>query len=155
MRWLELKIPPVIVVFIAVVLMGLTAKYIQNKSLAMISNWQWWVFFGLALLGATIAALGVRAFVDAKTTVKPHRPEESSELVTNGIYQFTRNPMYLGFGCFLLGWVILLGTAVNVVWWIAYIVYLTQFQIKPEERVLAKQFPEHFKQYQSRVRRWI
>jgi protein-S-isoprenylcysteine O-methyltransferase Ste14 len=37
----------------------------------------------------------------------------------------------------------------------AFIAYITEFQIKPEERVLADKFGEPFARYQAAVRRWL
>ena len=36
-----------------------------------------------------------------------------------------------------------------------FIGYLTQFQIKPEERMLDKLFPNDYQAYCAKVRRWL
>ncbi|NRA23032.1 MAG: hypothetical protein HRU08_00855, partial [Oleispira sp.] len=48
------------------------------------------------ITGLSIALAGVKEFSLHQTTVNPLEPNKSSTLVTSGIYQLTRNPMYLG-----------------------------------------------------------
>jgi protein-S-isoprenylcysteine O-methyltransferase Ste14 len=43
-----------------------------------------------------LGVAGATAFRRAHTTIDPHRPEQASSLVVDGIYRVTRNPMYLG-----------------------------------------------------------
>ncbi len=116
---------------------------------------QWPFLYAGAVLCGIVALLGVWAFKRVQTTVLPHCPEQSSTLVTGGIYRYTRNPMYLGLVIFLLGFAGFLGSIAGLLWLVVFTVYLTQFQIKPEERVLAKKFASEFSDYQRRVRRWI
>lgn len=109
----------------------------------------------LVLLGAGISLVGIGSFRRAKTTVNPLQPERASHLVSSGIYQVTRNPMYLGMLLALLGWATALAS-----WWallgpLAFALYMTYFQIRPEERALMKLFGAEFKAYQSKVRRWL
>ncbi len=110
---------------------------------------------GVALLGALISILGVVAFKRARTTVNPMKPESSSSLVVAGIYRLTRNPMYLGFLLILLGWAAYLSNALSVLAIPAFVLYMTVFQIRPEERALDSLFGPEFAAYKARVRRWI
>jgi len=109
----------------------------------------------LAALGLGIALSGVLAFRRARTTVNPLKPETSSALVTSGIYRVTRNPMYLGMAVVLLGWAAWLGSPWTMVGVAAFVLYITRFQIAPEERALLRIFSREFADYRGRVRRWI
>lgn len=111
-----------------------------------------WVF---GLLGLITCTFGVIEFKRANTTANPTIPQSSSSLVTSGIYRHTRNPMYLGFLSILAGWAAV--TATVVTFWAlpAFVLYMNQFQIKPEERALMSIFGDEFKAYCSTVRRWI
>lgn len=109
----------------------------------------------LALLGLAIDIAGVLSFRRARTTVNPLRPANSSALVTSGIYRHTRNPMYLGMATLLAAWATWLGTPWALFGIVAFVAWITRFQIIPEERVLANLFGADFAAYRARVRRWI
>ncbi|WP_404409386.1 isoprenylcysteine carboxylmethyltransferase family protein [Pseudidiomarina marina] len=153
MRSLELKIPPVVVVLVIAGLMALTSRllpmdpwhFTDAKALA----------FALVTAGAFIAVAGVIAFRQAKTTANPMNPDAASSLVINGIYRFTRNPMYLGFLLALAGWGVWLANLPAIFWLIIYILYINQFQIIPEERILEEKFGDDFIAYRKQVRRWF
>lgn len=149
---LELKIIPPLVALTVMVLMGLTSWLLPDSGLPMrmrlLIAAVWCVF------GAVIALLGVKQFRRAKTTLHP-TPEQTTSLVTDGIYRHTRNPMYLGMACVLLGFACFLGHIYLGLWVLGFVGYMTRFQIIPEERILAQKFPEAFVQYQHKVRRWI
>jgi protein-S-isoprenylcysteine O-methyltransferase Ste14 len=109
----------------------------------------------LGALGAAIAIGGVVSFRRAKTTVNPLKPETSATLVSTGVYSFTRNPMYLGMALVLFGWAVYLSSIWSLVGPMAFGLYITRFQIIPEERVLDRLFGAPFAEYKKRVRRWL
>ncbi len=152
MHWLELKIPPLALLFMTMALMLGSTWLFPTGTL---SSLRWWLLGIGSLLGGGISLLGVLAFKRAQTTVLPYRLEQSSTLVTAGIYRYTRNPMYVGFVIFLLGFAGLLGSVWALFWIGAFVAYLTQFQIKPEEKILQEKFSQQYKNYRQRVRRWI
>ncbi len=153
MSRLELKVPPVVVWIAVALLMWLGARRVPLLGIAWPQRQG--VALGVAVVGAGIAVLGVRAFRRAKTTVNPLHPETMSVLVVGGIYRATRNPMYLGMLLTLTGWAVWLGDITPWLLWPGFIAYLNRFQIAPEERVLAAMFGDDFEMYRSRVRRWI
>ncbi len=106
-------------------------------------------------LGLGTNVLAIISFRRASTTIDPRKPEAATQLVSSGVYNVTRNPMYLGVSLILLSWVIWLGSVLNFVVLFLFIWYITLFQIIPEERALEKAFPETFSAYKSKVRRWI
>ncbi len=110
----------------------------------------------LALMGLGVAVAGFVQFSRANTTVDPHRIEDASTLVVDGIYRFTRNPMYLGLALLSIGWALRLGTIAGMVIGTgAFVAAVTRLQIIPEERVLDSKFGDDFRRYRSKVRRWI
>ncbi|WP_052141055.1 methyltransferase family protein [Pseudoalteromonas piratica] len=114
------------------------------------------ILFVLAvLLGVAIALAGVISFRKASTTVNPLKPETASSLVTSGIFQYTRNPMYLGMAVAILGFAILLGSWVSLLGVVAFMLFIDRFQIKPEEAALTECFGGQFTQYKTNVRRWL
>jgi protein-S-isoprenylcysteine O-methyltransferase Ste14 len=113
------------------------------------------IALGLAGVGAALALAGVMAFRRQHTTVNPLTPNASSSVVSSGVYRLSRNPMYLGFLLALAGWAVYLSNAGAALFLPAYVAYMTQFQIKPEERALLAKFGMEFERYRSRVRRWL
>ena len=152
-KWLELKIPPLIVwlVFAGAMLgvaysaPSLTFSLASSSAIAVI----------LVALGVAVTLAGVIAFRDKRTTVNPLTPSASTSVVSHGVYGVTRNPMYLGFFLALAGWAVHLSNVGAALLLPAFVAYMTQYQIKPEERVLLDKFGSEFAQYLSRVRRWI
>ena len=62
--------------------------------------------------------------------------------------------MYLGHALILLGVAFLLQNCVALLGVPAYVAYVTQFQVKPEERALMASFSTQFEQYTQSTRRW-
>jgi protein-S-isoprenylcysteine O-methyltransferase Ste14 len=110
---------------------------------------------GFISIGIFFDLAGVISFRRAKTTVNPLKPNTASSLVTSGIYQVTRNPMYVGFVAFLLALASFLGSAWGLILIPVYILYIQHFQIAPEERALTALFKEEFTQYKAKVRPWL
>jgi protein-S-isoprenylcysteine O-methyltransferase Ste14 len=108
---------------------------------------------GIAAFAVDVA--GMLAFLKARTTVNPLRPEKASALVTGGIFRWTRNPMYLGMAMLLVAWAVYLANPISVVLIPVFVVYMNRFQIAPEERALESRFGAQFTEYRDRVRRWL
>ena len=47
--------------------------------------------------------------------------------MTEGVYRYTRNPMYLGMLCFLLAWALWLSTPLALLGVALYVGYLNRF----------------------------
>lgn len=109
----------------------------------------------LGALGIAIAIGGVASFHRAKTTVNPLKPETSAALVSTGVYSFTRNPMYLGMALVLFAWAAYLSSVWSLAGPIVFALFITRFQIVPEERALERLFGAAFAEYKNRVRRWL
>ncbi|MDV6316612.1 isoprenylcysteine carboxylmethyltransferase family protein [Idiomarina sp. HP20-50] len=152
MKSLELKVPPVVVVAVVAGLMWLTAHYTEAFNQFYVGQRAAAIF--LLALGVLLPLLGILSFSRAQTTVDPRDPGKSTELVTNGIYQRTRNPMYLGFFFLLMAWGVYLGSVFSL-WGLAlYVAYMNRFQIMPEERILTETFGEVYKNYCQKTGRW-
>lgn len=153
MNTLELKIPPLLLVLIFATLMWFTHFFFQitliEEYVALIG----FVFF--EALGLIIILTGALAFKKLQTTVNPTKPETTSSLVKVGIYAITRNPMYLGMMCCLIGWGIYLANPIAIIFIVGFILYLNRFQIEPEEKILTNIFKQEFIDYCASVRRWI
>jgi protein-S-isoprenylcysteine O-methyltransferase Ste14 len=107
------------------------------------------------VIGLASGASGVMAFRRHRTTTNPIRIDAASSLVTGGVYRLTRNPMYLGLALLLSAWAAYLGTPWALLGPLGLVVFLTRFQIIPEERVMLGKFGAAYDAYRRRVRRWI
>lgn len=153
MSWLEHRVPPPLVGLVTALLMAWSAG---GPVWHVPTGVNAWSVLLLVLVGLAFDVAGLLAFRASRTTVNPLRPERASALVTRGVYRITRNPMYVGMAFLLLAWgiylahwpALLLGPA-------AYVLYLTRFQIVPEERALLALFGEEYRTYRARVRRWL
>jgi len=153
MSKLELKIvPPVIVLIFALAMWAISLITPQAEVLDS---------HGIIIPALFVAAgfvlmlISAFAFHRAKTTINPMRPQNSSALVTSGIYNFSRNPIYFADLLMLVGWGIYLSNFFALALIIIFILYVTRFQIMPEEKALADRFGDQYLAYKARVRRWI
>ena len=150
---LETRLPPPLLVVMLGVASWLFARYAAAGAGAVPHG---------RSVGIVVIAAGLfcnlapkRAFRRAGTTVNPLRPQATTQLVQCGLHRMSRNPMYLGHALILAGW------ALHLQWWPAllavpvYVVYITHFQILPEERALAARFGAEYAAYCARVRRWF
>lgn len=153
MDTLELKIPPLAIAFVAAVLMWLIASGTPAFNFQI--PWDIPIFPVLAFIGGVIAISGIATFRHSKTTVNPMKPGDATSLVTSGVYRITRNPMYLGLLFLLLGWGMSLSNVLAFIPVPFYVIYMTRFQIIPEERALLKVFGDAYAEYCKKVRRWL
>ncbi len=149
---LELKIPPLALVFLFGALMWLVSAY---SMFTIVLPWRSVFAVIFYTGGSAIVLAGVLTFRRMKTTVNPLTPEATTTMVTSGIYRFTRNPMYLGFLLILIGWAIDLSNLLAFVCLPLFVWYMNRFQILPEERALSTKFSEAFTRYKCSVRRWV
>lgn len=153
MSALELKIPPLLLAFLFGVLMAGLAWTTPDLGIPL--PWRLWNAGILAVLGFAIALAGVISFRRARTTVNPLNPNTSSTLVNSGIYQYSRNPMYVGFMCWIVAWGIFLDSPFALLLAMAFVPYMNRFQIQPEEQALTRLFGPDYLNYCKQVRRWV
>jgi len=137
--------------FGAIVLMGLLHLVVPLEPIIP-AAWRLTGILPIAI-GLVISVLADRQFKQRGTTVKPF--EESRALVTDGMFAFSRNPMYVGFVLVLVGLALCLGsiTAFPVI--PIFIAVMDFVFIRPEEKMLEQTFGDAFNKYRKRVRRWI
>ncbi|HAX69626.1 MAG TPA: isoprenylcysteine carboxylmethyltransferase family protein [Anaerolineae bacterium] len=112
-----------------------------------------WIGLGLILIGVVLAFGAFNEFRKAHTTLDPHGSVKA--LVTQGIYQFTRNPIYLGFLLMVIGFPLNSGSYSGLVVAPFFMVTMNRLVIEKEEAYLEKKFGEAYTGYRSRVRRWF
>ncbi|MFX0556775.1 methyltransferase family protein [Maribacter sp. CXY002] len=150
---MELKLPPVVIFILFSIIMYLLGLFLP---------FGFFDFFGrvfmikvLVVMAILVAMIALWQFYRLKTTIDPTNPSKTSNLVTSGIYQYTRNPMYLSMMLLLLALGIYLGNAFNILSVAGFVGYMNRYQIIPEERVLAEKFGSVYNQYLVKTRRWF
>ena len=148
---MKAKIPPPVIAIACIVINYLSTLLITSFTF---SNQR--AIGGVILMfGFFIAISAVSLFRKNRTTINPMKPEDTTTLITTGIFFYTRNPMYLG----LL--LIVISTLMFFVPWFGLIVvcffiwYINTYQIQPEEEALQKLFGDQFTEYSKKVRRWF
>lgn len=150
---LRLKIPPLAHFALAALLMWLLSRWLDAETSYSVL-WSLLVIL-LVVTGLAIIILAGLTLHFGKTTLDPRRPEQTARLITEGVFSFSRNPVYLGLLLVLLGWGLYLNSLYAVPGLPLYWGMVTWLQIIPEERALAARFGESYRQYCIRVRRWL
>lgn len=150
---MKLKVPPVIVVAFTAFMMWLIADYLSLDILEFTAPK--WIIILTSIFGFLCIVLGIIQFTIKKTTVNPHKPEETTSIVSSGIYRVSRNPMYLGMLIFLIFYGLFLGDGLVFLMLPIFIWYMNSFQIKPEEEMMIQLFGEEYVEYKMKVRRWV
>ena len=114
-----------------------------------------WYLIGLLplILGLGIALWGVRLFAKVGTNIVPFT--ESTALVTDGAFAYSRNPMYLGMVLVLLGIAFLLDRASPWLVLVPFILVIRLKFIQFEEPLMEQTFGATYTTYKSNVRRWL
>jgi protein-S-isoprenylcysteine O-methyltransferase Ste14 len=107
----------------------------------------------LIIVGAALVVLARREFAQHGQPTDPGHP--TSKLVITGVFSVSRNPLYLGGVCVLVG----IALAVNLPWvfvlLLPALVACHYVLIAPEERYLAAKFGQEYSRYAATVHRWI
>lgn len=112
-------------------------------------------------IGGLIAAAAVVIFIVfpflqfSKSGQDPAPWTPTPEIVVEGMYKFTRNPMYVGMLLFCIGFAIILSSVwililTPVCGWLIY-----NIAIRHEEVYLEEKFGDSYRAYKEKVRRWI
>lgn len=112
-----------------------------------------YIGLGLTFIGFLFGIGALMEFRKAHTTLDPHG--SAKQLVTSGIYRFTRNPIYLGFLLMVIGLPLNSGLYWGVVLAPFYVFLMNRLIIQHEEAYLERKFGKVYTDYTSRVRRWL
>jgi protein-S-isoprenylcysteine O-methyltransferase Ste14 len=112
-----------------------------------------YIGLGLTFIGFLLGIGALMEFRKAHTTLDPHG--SAKQLVTSGIYRFTRNPIYLGFLLMVIGLPLNSGLYWGMVLAPFYVFMMQRLIIQHEEAYLERKFGKAYTGYTSRVRRWL
>ena len=150
---LDNKVPPPAVALLIAATMWHLSSY--EPALSLSAEMSEILVLFLVIVGVSFDVCGLLAFRQLKTTINPMSPNKTSALVTGGIYRLSRNPMYVGLFLFLMAWAIQLSMLWPFIGPILFVIYITRFQITPEERVMESKFGDEYSIYKNKVRRWL
>jgi protein-S-isoprenylcysteine O-methyltransferase Ste14 len=110
---------------------------------------------GIALLiaGAMMAIKEKKRFAKVQTNIKTF--DKPDKLLTDGLYKYSRNPMYLGFVIALLGVWLLLCSLSPLLIVLIFIFITNSVYISFEEKMMGDTFGELYFTYKNKTRRWI
>ena len=148
---MKTKIPPPILALVMIVLIYLSSFFIESTTF----NYQGSFSVLVLILGLACAVPSFKLFARYKTTISPLKPSDATALVTEGMYRYSRNPMYLGLLLLTIASTIWFGTWFGIIINILFIFLINFLQIIPEEEALLEIFGEEYEEYKKNVRRWI
>jgi protein-S-isoprenylcysteine O-methyltransferase Ste14 len=108
----------------------------------------------LILIASVWLALSAKiAMSRAGTNIRPDRP--TTAIVTDGPFRFTRNPLYVAATGIYVSITLLIDALWPLVLLVPLLVVLAKGVIAREERYLEGKFGDTYRNYKSRVRRWL
>ena len=112
-----------------------------------------WLAVGLALTGLVLIGAALGWFWKIGTRAEPWVPAQN--LVTTGIYRWTRNPMYVGMALTYLGAALLFRSAAAAVLLVPVLALMNFIVIPREEAYLTRRFGGEYEAFRARVQRWL
>lgn len=145
--------PPLI--YLGFLILGLALEFlvVRTQGLDMPVSLRWTVVAVLLLTGVAAIAAAVLRFRRAGTPAPPWQP--TTAFVAQGIYRFTRNPMYLGMT--LIYCALAVAADAPVIFWmlIPLCVTIHYGVVLREERYMADKFGTAYIDYANSVPRWL
>lgn len=142
--------PPLL--YVAALAIALLLEWLWPLPIAS-STLLWWAGAGVLLLGVGLNLWGARTMIRSQTPINPYRPVAG--VVTRGPFRITRNPLYVGLYLVYLGIVLMLNTAWGLVLFGMLVLVMHYGVIRREERYLTEKFGDAYRDYCTRVRRYL
>jgi protein-S-isoprenylcysteine O-methyltransferase Ste14 len=110
-------------------------------------------------IGLLIAFLGVLTFIIAMAAMKNNwragiDASQKTDLVQKGIYRLSRNPAFLGFDLFYIGFTLCFGSILQIAV-MCFAVVMLHLQILEEEKYLPSVFGEAYLEYKKSTGRYF
>jgi protein-S-isoprenylcysteine O-methyltransferase Ste14 len=116
--------------------------------------------FPLTLIGLAPITIGLVTSLQAQRTLRnakttSHFADDPDVLITDGVYRYTRNPIYLGGLLLSFGLAMCLGSLISFIFPILLFLLLRFLYIPNEEHRLTAKFGTQYLEYMKRVRKWM
>ncbi len=150
---LDLKVLP-LTMCLYMLMAGILATWIVAWFVSVEIGKPWGVL-GIALVAGSYLNIKkcFRTFSAANTNTNTTKP--ALAIVNSGPYKLSRNPMYLSYVVAYAGMSLLANSFVMLGLTPVFMLWLTQWVIKPEESYLEKHFGEEYLKLKRSVRRWL
>lgn len=144
--------PPLIYLGFLLAGFGLSAL-LPDPGLGLPGDIRRYLAFGLIAGGIVIDGAAAGQFRRAGTRPEPWKP--TTALAAEGLYRFSRNPMYVGFALIHAGLAVAVDSVFALALLIPCLIVVDLFVIRREERYLAARFGADYEAYRAKVRRWL
>ena len=105
------------------------------------------------LVGLPMLLMAFRMMIRNRTTIHP--AGATTTIVSDGIYAYTRNPMYLALTLMYVGVCVMANAYWGLLLLIPLLMVVQKGIIEREERYLTRKFGDQYLRYKARIRRWI
>jgi protein-S-isoprenylcysteine O-methyltransferase Ste14 len=111
-----------------------------------------WLGAAFIVTGVGLMLVSLAQFARARTTVMPR--EEARVLMTGGVFQLSRNPVYVADALILTG-LCLRWDLGALIWAVVFVIIIDQRFVEGEEAGLRAKFGAEFHDWAEKTRRWI
>ncbi|RYG16467.1 MAG: isoprenylcysteine carboxylmethyltransferase family protein [Caulobacteraceae bacterium] len=112
-----------------------------------------YIAFALIIGGLLLDGAAMESFRRKGTPAEPWK--ESVALETGGVFRFSRNPIYVGFGLIYAGSAVWMDSLIALALLIPCMVVVDRFVVLREEAYLSAKFGAGWDDYRVKVRRWL
>jgi protein-S-isoprenylcysteine O-methyltransferase Ste14 len=144
--------PPIILA--TTIVLGFAVQWLCPIGALATTSLAWWIPVGVGVIctGVLLAATGRRILVRLGTNVSPLQP--TTALATDGVFSWTRNPLYSGGTLALLGVALVFALDWSVVLILPGLLILHFGVVKREEQYLERKFGDRYRLYKMHVPRY-
>ena len=111
-----------------------------------------------SIIGLALSIIGFALLVVSQLTLFRNYSSflvihKDHQLITHGIYRFTRNPMYLGVLIFFIGGAPVYAASLYGFFTLSLLIPVTLNRIRMEEKLLTEEFQDDFKKYRESTKK--
>jgi protein-S-isoprenylcysteine O-methyltransferase Ste14 len=141
--------PPMIMLFSAN--LSVSLSYVLGYRIEALASGAGGLFF--MFLSIILISLAIKQFTNIEED--PNPTTSSKNIIAVGIYNWTRNPMYLGLIFFQFGLGLVLKFEIISAFSLLTFIIFNYFVVKREEEYLERKFGDIYLVYKKKIRRWL
>lgn len=128
-------------------------RLVSEPSLGLDADWRRGLAFALVIGGLLLDGVAAGTFRRLGTPPEPWKP--TTALATDGLYKYSRNPIYVGFAITYTGFALAMDSPIALALLVPCLIVVDRFVIQREERYLMTKFGAQYEAYKGKVRRWL